>query len=363
MDLAKALLYLALYMQQLPPDFDAQSLQTPDVETTIQCYVSTVNSLVLVQEEMVCSSDGLECLHMLGMIYINEGAFRKAWLSFRRALDVAKIKGFRNSYASSSRQGPSYKLAAQRRLWLDTIAGDCYLSLLLGLEPVLGSEPFGRNGDADDQHGNVDAKFEREFYPIVARLAKNRFLDQHDYEPAREIDRLLDELWDSMPGAWQRTPTLRLGRSFESAKDYSRLMCHLHFFLIRIFIHLPFAFSDGTGDQEYSKDRCLEASRIILHWYFGLQKDGKGQPRCKIIDITAFLAAVTILLTEAGHGAATSRKQAYSSDRALLDQFMHSQEALGLSCEREHIAKQSATAFDTHNKAARVFDLAFSNER
>jgi hypothetical protein len=303
---------------------------------------------VLAKEEMVCSADGLECLHLLGMIYINEGALRKAWLSFRRALDVAKLKGFRDSYTSSARQSQPDELAARRRLWLDTIAGDCYLSLLLGLEPVLGTEPFGPERDPlEDPLADADAAFERKLYPIVARLARRNLLGlQHDYESARELDRDLDRLWDAMPGAWQRTPTLRPGRSLESVGDYGRLVCHLWFFQARIFVHLPFLFPDsGAGDWQYSRDRCLEASRITLHWHLGLRHGGKDQPRCKVIDIAAFLAAVTILLAEVHRncqrGEPPSRRS-YSSDAALLEQFMLSAEVLGLSCGREHIAKQSA---------------------
>jgi len=347
--LAKSLLYLAIYMQQLPPGFDTRCLRVPGVEATIECYVSTVNSLVLSKEEMVCSADGLECLHLLGMIYINEGAPRKAWLSFRRALDVAKLRGFRDSFACSAPEAQSDELAARRRIWLDAIAGDCFSSLLLGLEPVLGSEPFGpENNLWDDPLTDADANFERKFYPIVARLAQKNFLGlQHDYGSTQEIDQDLDKLWASMPSDWQRTPTLRSGRSLESAKDYSRLICHLWFFQIRIFVHLPFAFSNPeNGNLESSRVRCLEASRIILHSYLGLQQEGRDHPRCKVVDVAAFLAAVTILLVDLDHhprgAAASSRRRAYSSDTALLEQFMHSMEVLGMSCGREHIAKQGA---------------------
>ena len=364
MNLAKALLYLALYMQQLPSEFDTHCLQFSDVGATIEGWVSTVNSLVLSKEDMVCSADGLECLHMLGMIYINEGAIRKAWLSFRRALDVAKMKGFRDSYAGSAQQTQSDELVARRRMWLSTIAADCFLSLLLGLESVLGSQPFGAEKDSwDESVEDVDANFDRRFYLIVARLAQNNFLgQQHDYESAREMDQDLDNLWDSMPSTWQRTPTLRPGRSLESAKDYSRLMCHLSFFQIRIFVHLPFAFSDHeTSNSESSRDKCLEAARIILQWYQGLHgQEGKGHPRCKIMDITAFLAAVTILLAEVDHdshsAAKSSRRRAYSSDTALVEQFIHAMEALGMSCGREHIAEQGARALSSILAASKRLD-------
>jgi hypothetical protein len=354
MDIAKALLYLAIYMQQLPPGFDTQCLEVQSIEATIERYVGTVNSLVLAKEELVCSGDGLECLHLLGTIYINEGALRKAWLSFRRALDVAKLKGFRDSYTCSSGQGQSDELATTRRMWLDSIAGDCYCSLLLGLEPVLGSQPFGPDNDSwNDLLEDTDATFERKFYPIVARLAQQNFLgSQHDYESTQAIDQDLDQLWDSMPIAWQKSPTLRPGRSIEAAQDYGRLMCHLWFFQIRMFVHLPAAFSNPeSGDLGFSRDRCLEASRIILHWYLGIQQEGKGHPRCNVIGITAFLAAVTILLAEFDQrppgAVASPRKRAYSSDTALLEQFVHSLEALTQSCDREHIARQSARILST----------------
>ena len=364
-DVAKALLYLAIYMQQLPADFDMQLLQISNIDAAIESYVDRVNSLVLSKEEVVCSAEGLECLHLLAMLHINEGSLRKGWLTFRRALDVAKLKGFRDSYITSSQQLPPSELATRRMMWRSTIAGDCYCSLLLGLEPVLGSAPFGPESRSifhGAPDGEEDEKFEQQFYPIVARLAQQRFLGLHgDYDFAWRIDQDLDKLWETMTTTWQQTPTLRPGRSLESAKDYSRLMCHLWFFMTRIYVHLPFAFSTpGTSGRQCSRDRCLEASRIIINWYFTLQQEGKGHPRCKVTDIAAFLAAVTVLLAEIDHKfrdtATLTRVPAYSSDTALLEQFIHSLEMLGQSSSREHLARQGAAALSAMTAAARAME-------
>lgn len=349
MALAKTLLYLAIYMQLLPRSFDTKHLRVPATDATISSYASIVNSLVLSREEAVCSTDGIECLQLLGMIYFNEGAYRKAWLSFRRALDIAKLKGLRSIYVRSAGQPNSDELKAQRHLYISGIAADCYCSLLLGLEPVPGSDPFGshRNNWCEELASAPDESFDQIFYPIVIRLAQRNFLDlRTDHRLTEEIDQDLDKLWDSMPSDWKRTPTLRSGRSLESAKDYNRLISHLSFFLVRIFVHIPFAFSSpGAAYSEKSREKCLEASRIILQRHLGLEREDQGQPRCKAVDVAAFLAAATVLLSEidfhSRNGTEESRDSAYSFDASLLEQFMHSCLVFGSSCDREHIAKES----------------------
>ena len=61
------------------------------VKDLVEEYTSTVTSLVTSDEEITASIEGLECLALLGKIYLNAGKPRRAWLSFRRAMNMAEI--------------------------------------------------------------------------------------------------------------------------------------------------------------------------------------------------------------------------------------------------------------------------------
>lgn len=111
-----ALLGLALSIQQLPPDFDFALLEMHDAESKVESYIANVSSLVLADEELLCSPEGVTCLLLLGMIYINDGMLQKAWLTFRRALDTSRLLGLHGSYSVSARTSGTPEVIAQRRM-------------------------------------------------------------------------------------------------------------------------------------------------------------------------------------------------------------------------------------------------------
>ncbi|KAF4472861.1 Zn2 Cys6 DNA-binding [Fusarium albosuccineum] len=345
MGIAKTLLYLALYMQQLPSSFELQLSNSQDIEQTIQLYVQRAKMFLVSLEDEACPFDTLECLQLLGMIQINDGAVRQAWMTFRRAVDIARVNGFQNSFSISARQSPCTDTALRRRIWL-CISGDCYCSLLLGLEPGLGVAPFGFEDESwNDPLADDDASFQRRFCPILARISQRNVAGlEQDGDVLQEIDKALNKLQDLMPASWWRSPSIRQDRSPDSAKAYDRLMCQLWFFQARIFAHIPIAFAKPTANSTYSLASCMEASRITLQRYLGLQQTGQHQPRCRVIDLSAFLAAVVLLLARAQRryheaGSSTSR---YDSDRDLLEQVADSFDSLGKTCSREHLARQSS---------------------
>lgn len=344
--IAKTLLYFALYLQQLPPHFDARLLQVHDIEEAVQKYVQSVKSLVLSQDNLLCSLDGHECLHLLGMIHINDAEVRRAWLAFRRAHDVARLCGLGDSFSTSSRQDHSGEMILRRRLWLSTISGDCYCSLLLGLEPGFGMAPFGPDDEiSHDPSVDDDTRFQRELCPILARLAQRNVAGiQRDRNIAKEIDQALNILKASMPTSWWRCPSLNQPCLSDTARDYNRLMCQLWFFQVRVMTHLPIAFEKADGNPGHSVTACLEGSRIILQRWLGLQRTGNHLPRSRTLDLCAFLAAIVVMLTRIQRG--YQRRDWLDcqddSDNTLIEQVIHLFETTGRDCKREHIARQSA---------------------
>ncbi|KAJ3533289.1 hypothetical protein NM208_g8051 [Fusarium decemcellulare] len=346
MGIAKTLLYLALYMQQLPPGFDLQLSNSQGTEQTTQLYVRRAKLFLLSLEDKACPFDTLECLQLLGMIQINDGAVRQAWMTFRRAVDIARVNEFQKGFSLSARQSSCANTALRRRIWLACISGDCYCSLLLGLEPSLGVAPFGPEDESwNDPLADDDANFQRRFCPILARISQRNVARlEQDGDALQEIDESLNKLQDLMPASWWRSPSIRQDRSLDSAKAYDRLMCQLWFFQARIFAHIPIAFAKSATNSAHSLESCMEASRITLQRYLGLQQMGQHQPRCRIIDLSAFLAAVVLLLARAQrrYHETESSTSRYDSDRDLLEQVADSFDSLGKTCSREHLARQSS---------------------
>ncbi|KAI1415738.1 hypothetical protein F5Y13DRAFT_148199 [Hypoxylon sp. FL1857] len=350
MHIAKTLLLFALYMQQLPANFDTQFLESQSVERSIELIVERVKLFMVSHEDEFCSMDGIECLTLLSLLQLNDGAIRKAWMTFRRILDIARLEGLPDSFSLSARSSSCSDIGLRRRLWLSTVNGDCYCSLLLGLEPGLGIAPFGPDEEWNDPLAEDNANIQRRICLIAARVAQRNAVGLHqDRHTLQEIDEALNGLQDLMPHSWWRPPSFRQDRPLHSGNEPNRLICQLWFFQTRIFAHLPIAFGDNTSDSLKSLESCLEASRITLHRYLGLQRARDHFSRCRSVDQVAFLAAVVLLLgkVQLRHDETPSTSFSYDSDQALLEQTINSFEAVGKTGSREQVSRQSFEILST----------------
>jgi len=117
--IAKSLLYLAVCSQQLPGGFDTSKLQLgPSLDQRIEKYMSTVQSLITSDDEVVSTIEGLECLLLQGIYHINCGNLRRAWLTFRRALNVGQLMGIHRG---------NDNMHGAKNMWYQILQGDRYL--------------------------------------------------------------------------------------------------------------------------------------------------------------------------------------------------------------------------------------------
>lgn len=346
--IAKAILFFALSLQQLPPDFKTSQLQMDDVEDHVRRSTQVVGTLVLAHEEMSCSTEGLECLLLLGMIHINEGDLKQAWMKFRRALDVARLQGFHKSYEPSVRQSQSPELAFHRRLWLSSIMGDSFCSLILGFETGA-TQPFGPDYSWNDPFADENANFQRRLCIVSAQLSqRNLFGFQDSLEEAKSTNTAIDGLQNSMPESWWQRPDLRDEQSLSCAQEYDRLLSHLWFFQLQILANIAFLFPSEAEAEQY-RDRCLEASKTTLYRYLGLRLAGKTRLHCRAAEIAAFVASLALILnlSKSSGLQIPNPSTALNSDVALLEQIIDSLATLGRSSEREHFALKSAEILTT----------------
>lgn len=343
---AQALLLFALYMQQLPANFDAYFLGSQSVERVIERIVERVKVFVLSHEEKVDSLDDIECLTLLSLIQLNDGAIRQAWMTFRRALDVCRLNGLHNSFSLFARNSSCSDMALRRRLWLSIVCGDCYCSLLLGLEPVVGIAPFGPDDETwHDPVADDEANVQRRLCLIVARIAQRNAVGLHqDRHILTEIDQALKRLQESVSPSWWKAPSFRQDRPVNSAQEPNRLTFQLWFFQAQIFAHMPIAFAAITNDSLNSLGSCMEASRIPLHRFIGLRHAKDHLSRCRAIDQSVFIAAMVLLLAQVQLRPYKMHSTAfrYDSDRALIEQVVDIFENVGKMCHREHVARHSS---------------------
>ena len=117
-NIAKTLLCLAVCMQQLPGKFDVARLGMGSIDARMDRYLSTVQSLVTSDDELVSTIEGLECLTIQGVYHMNGGNPRRAWLTFRRALNVGQLMGIHKK---------SEIISKGRRIWCQIVQADRYL--------------------------------------------------------------------------------------------------------------------------------------------------------------------------------------------------------------------------------------------
>jgi len=103
---------------------------------------------------------------------------------------------------------------------------------------------------------------------------------------------------------------------------------------------MPIAFGNTTNDPLNNLESCMEASRITLHRYLGVQHAKDHLSRCRSVDQSAFVAAVVLLLAKVHKMHLTGSTARYDSDRALIEQVIDSFDATGKMCRREHVARQ-----------------------
>ncbi|KAJ5908085.1 hypothetical protein N7495_000767 [Penicillium taxi] len=287
----------------------------------------------LANEDNICTTEGLECLLLLATIHMNEGALKKAWMTFRRALDAGRLLGINNCFASSTHNSESLDMSLRRRLWLSTIMGHCFCSLLLGLELEANNDSLSSDYAWDDQPFDNELDFQRRLCIVSVQLSQRNTRGlQHNPEETRKINMVLENLEHSMPENWWQKPEMSQERSVYCANEYDRLLCHLWFFQVQILVNVPFLF-ESSDEAHSSRDRCLEAARTTIYRYLGLRLSGNIQPHCRVTEIAIFLASLVLVLRS---GRRTS------SDIALVEQVIDSTSSLGKSSIREHVAKKSA---------------------
>ncbi|KAG0652817.1 Sordarin hypoxysordarin biosynthesis cluster S [Hyphodiscus hymeniophilus] len=325
--IARTLLYFAICFQQLPQSFDMRRLQFPtsvEAQSRFDRYISTVQTLVTSDDELVSTTDGLECLILQGIFHINGGNPRRAWLTFRRALNIAQLMGLHKKDVT---------IADGRDIWFQIVQGDRYLALLLGMPCGSADDEFGPEETFQNADIQADSLFTRKLCNISGSIIERNSRDNiHAYATTQKIEENLEELSKALPASWWAIPTSIPDDHAGAAETFDRMMMHIWFFQLEALLHLPFMLRAATERRyEYSKFACLKASREMMYRYLALREMQNKSFCCKVVDFGALVATVTLLLgvlevPQASESQQT--KEQSRSDRALVRTVMTSMEEL-----------------------------------
>ncbi|OQE10008.1 hypothetical protein PENVUL_c005G07458 [Penicillium vulpinum] len=325
----KAILWIALCLQQLPSELDLPSLGLPCLSwVLIEECVARVSTFVCSDDSIVSCIDGLECLALQGLIFSNDGKLRSAWLSYRRAADIAQIMGFHRAEPA-----PNESAEFQRRatfIWSHILMVDRHFSLILGVHGAIS------NAAIDLYQSN---------------LSDSRDLPVHKASVLHPLTRIAGSIIDRnqnftevTPGMLQMTQSidaqLRLlkvppfaspdnvppGKCTERSACLLTLHSRLWHYQLMVWLHLPLFLASGTDNSYgYNRQTCLQACRQIITCYVNIRRVTENGFDSKILDFQAFTTATTIIISAFGpFGAQEFTKEDYIAiDRviAVLEQL------------------------------------------
>ena len=299
--LAKTLLCISISLQEISVSTDFQASMATDMADR---YIGMVEELVLSDDELAGTLDGIECLILQAKYGANNGRLRKAWITFRRGISFAQLLGCH--LPSTPSDQPNEQILRRRSIWNALYFGDRYLSLLLGL-PYCVSEMHihttAFNGffpvRADTECAGSDYLFR------LARLV-GYIIDRNQTAAPTEtltmtvkIDGEMVDLAATMSNEWW---ALDMHEDEVSSLLYTRILPQFWHHQARALLHLPFMLKAATDRRYgYNKIAALESARGMINLFHIFRPvQGFGSPICKIMDFQAFTAAMILVLNFLG---------------------------------------------------------------
>lgn len=121
--IAKLLLCIAICIQQLPSDIDMRRVQTViPLHQTMESITEYISSAITSDETLVSSVEGIECLSLQAIYQTNAGNLQRAWLGFRKAIDLAQLIGLHRVSLKPSTEMPGSSELKQN-LWAQIARG------------------------------------------------------------------------------------------------------------------------------------------------------------------------------------------------------------------------------------------------
>ncbi|KAH7121880.1 hypothetical protein B0J13DRAFT_159445 [Dactylonectria estremocensis] len=303
--LAKRLLQLAICLQQLPPYFDSSRLglaKSPG--ETMAEWVAVTSRLVTTDDDLVGCLEGLECLILQSFFQSDAGHLRKAWMTSRRALNMAQLMGLDRKSAKSIRSCDA-SFDPQRHpspavLWFHINCVDRYLSLILGLS--VGSRDDTLLLDTGVGPEPPSDRLGKLYSVIAGRIAdRNHLTGSEAYVMTQSIDMELESASTVMDALWWKLPDMAIccNSPDPCVDEMSAVKLQVRHFSLLILLHLPYLLQAPGQRQrryEYNRITCMQASRDVLARFLEYRGAYTQAVSGRHVDYSALIAAMTLLL-------------------------------------------------------------------
>lgn len=296
--IAKALLFISVGLQEASPGLNLHLGPSVTAADLSMRYLNVIYDLVISDEELVGTIDGIECLFLYYKHNINDGRIRRAWINIRRALSFSQLIGLHTLWKSTPRPHSDPAFLRGESLWKALYQSDRFLSLLLGLPYAVSEIP----GTVSAYTGVNNPSPAGEHYLFRLSSIVGHIIDRNQEPPnnntlplTMKIESELADLTASMPSNWWVNDT-----NVDNVADqmYTRLLPQFWHHQARTLLHLPFMLKASTDRRyEYNRIAALESAREMLKRYEKFRPGmGLGSNICKVVDFQIFTAAMVLVL-------------------------------------------------------------------
>ena len=327
--IALYMIQLAVFLQYLPPNIHDEAGGFSELPRSLmERLANLATRLVITNDELLGSIEGLECIMIEGLYQANLGNLRRSWVTGRRALGIAQLMGLNrlDNRAQFKVLDPKTKFDPQF-MWFRINFLDRYLCLLLGVPQGC----LDRSMASDTLLAN-DTPMERldRIHCVIA----SRILERNDSNLSadglaltRALDMELQKAARVVPSTWWLAPNLD-SRETDSQSlywDTRRLISQVFHYNLLNQLHLPYMlhYKSVGHKHEYSRITCVNASREVLSRFIALRSFNKLAYSCRTVDFLALMSAMTLLLAHLTSKPSETESllaHQYHSDRAMIEQ-------------------------------------------
>jgi hypothetical protein len=269
-------------------------------------------TLVISNDELVQSVEGIESICIEGMYHNSAGNLRRAFVATRRAMAIAQTMGLHRESVSVSSlpalEPGTRSLFDLTRLWFRIVQSDRYLSMMLGL-------PHGAAENSFATPNALKSCSPLERMRRMTSVAGGRIIERnrggglYDLSNTREIDSLMQQAAAEMPVQWWLVPNFQASRVLNSRhnddaetvhRKIMRIMDQLSYYHLLSQLYFPYLLqSAGVSEQinvDSNKIVAINASREVLTRFVVFRDNRPVSPCCRGVDYLAFIACIALCL-------------------------------------------------------------------
>ncbi|KAJ4350369.1 uncharacterized protein N0V89_008990 [Didymosphaeria variabile] len=323
---ARKLLALGTFLQgALPTAVKAMETQGFFPRQVMHRVVDVAISLVTTKDELLRSVEAIECIMLEALYHNYSGKLHRAWMTTRRAINVAQSLALHHGFKS-----PSVKVLepkTRKDVNLDHLVFrlaemDGYLSVMLGLE----------HSSLDTRHITCEKalaacgpedRMKRIHYIVQERIIARKDFTVVDLAQTKEIDQVLRKAAAEMSPEWWMTPTFALDHTDETKimHDMIRIMDQFAHYHLLTRLHLPYLLlSDRRYD--YNKVVVVNISRELLNRFLSFRASNPAHYYCRGSDFLAFIATTTLCVAHIKNGGDTTAQPIEAASHGTGFEFL-----------------------------------------